>query len=220
MSDSSKVPGGRLGLWLGILVTAGLVAALVAAWPEDEARTLAATEPLTPTTFAGSPAVPELPELPTEIPGATARLFTTGLEEAVGAVLDAAGGPTQLHELAIYPSYVYVTYRDPDRPDVLVRSVWRDGAVSLDEPAAIGSFDEAELFGPTAVDLARIPSLIADAPTHYPFSAAASHVLIDRFLPFDERVLVRVYVLPTEGDPSEAGYVSYAADGTFVDVCC
>jgi hypothetical protein len=151
------------------------------------------------------------------VPGETAALFTTGLPEAVAELLAAAGQPQDLHDLAIYPSYVFVTFRAGDG---LVRSLWRDGTVSLDEPAAIGTLDLADLFGLGDVDLARIPSLIADAPTHYPIEGVVSHVLIDRFRPFDERVLVRVYVLPVDGDPSEAGYVSYTADGAVVRVCC
>jgi hypothetical protein len=221
VTDSSKVPGGWPGFWLGILVTAGLVAALVAAWPADEDRVLAATQPITPTTgFGVGVVIPELPELPAEVPGETAQLFASGLPEAVAEVVAAAGGPTELLEVAVYPSYVYVTYRDAVDADAVARSVWRDGTVRLDEPAALGPLDLAELFTAADLDLARIPSLIADAPTHYPFPGAVSHVLIDRFLPFDDRVLVRVYVLPREGDPSEAGYVSYTADGTLVTVCC
>jgi hypothetical protein len=219
-TDSSKVPGGWLGLWLGLLVTAGLVAALVVAWPEDDDEALAATGPLTPTTWSFAPAVPELPDLPTALPGASAQLFTSGLPEAVAALSAAAGGPTQLQEIAVYPSYAYVTYDAPGGDVALVRSVWRDGQVALDQPAAIGVVDLAELFSPADVDLARIPALIADAPSHYPMPTQVTHVLIDRFLPFDERVLVRVYAIPLEGDPTEAGYVSYTADGTLVGVCC
>ena len=224
-TDSSKVPGGWLGLWLGILVTAGLVVALVVAWPEDDERALADTGPLTPTTRYGVgevPPFPEVPELPTGTPGggATAQLFATGLPEAVAAVLAAAGQPTDLYEIAVYPSYVYVTYRDPADPSRLVRSLWRDGIVALDQPAALPSFDPAKLFTAADVDLARIPSLVEATPSRYPMPASVTHVLIDRFLPFDQRVLVRVYAIPQEGDPSEAGYVSYTADGTLVRVCC
>jgi hypothetical protein len=44
-------------------------------------------------------------------------------------------------------------------------------------------------------------------------------VLIDRFLPFDERVLIRVYASPTDGR-SGGGYISYDTAGALVDTCC
>ena len=44
-----------------------------------------------------------------------------------------------------------------------------------------------------------------------------THVLIDRFLPFDQRVLIRVYATPTDGR-SGGGYVQYTLDGTYVKV--
>ena len=46
-----------------------------------------------------------------------------------------------------------------------------------------------------------------------------SHVIIDRFLPFDQRVLVRVYAQPVDGRGG-GGYVSYTSDGTRVKTCC
>ncbi len=42
-----------------------------------------------------------------------------------------------------------------------------------------------------------------------------NHVIVDRFPPFDQRVLVRAYASPTDGR-SGGGYVQYSLDGTFV----
>ena len=50
-------------------------------------------------------------------------------------------------------------------------------------------------------------------PTH------VTHVLVTRFLPFDQRVLIRVYATPDDGR-SGGGYVSYDTAGAFVKVCC
>ncbi|HJR24051.1 MAG TPA: hypothetical protein VJ804_01150 [Acidimicrobiales bacterium] len=218
VTDSSKVPGGWLGLLLGILVTTGLVVALVVAWPEDDERALADVGALTPTTRYGVgelPPFPELPELPTGTPTPTAQLFASGLPEAIAQVLAAAGEPRELQEIAVYPDYAIVTFRSGDQ---LTRAAWRNGIVAT-TPAPAGVLELADLFSSEETDLARIPSLVADAPTHYPVPVTVTHVLIDRFLPFDERVLVRVYASPP-GDPSAGGYVSYAADGTLVRVCC
>ena len=46
---------------------------------------------------------------------------------------------------------------------------------------------------------------------------AVTHIIINRFLPFDERVLIRVYATPTDGR-SGGGYVQYTLDGTFVKI--
>jgi len=48
-------------------------------------------------------------------------------------------------------------------------------------------------------------------------SDSRATTIIDRFLPFDERVLIRVYASPPDGR-SGGGYVQYTLDGTFVEV--
>ena len=212
------MPGGWLGLWLGLLVTAGLVVALVVAWPEDDEAALAATGELTPTTWSFAPATPELPDLrgtPPEGAGEALRLFETGLPEAVAVLLQMAGQPQELEEIAVYPSYVIVTYRQGDS---LFRARFGGGRELPGGPG--GALELAALFPLSETDLARVPALVADAPSHHPIPTTVTHVLIDRFLPFDERVLVRVYVVPVDGPPTDGGYVSYTADGTLVGVCC
>ncbi len=226
---STRAPGGWLGFWIGILVTVGLVAALVQAWPDDDPRTIGSSAPVTPTTRFGVPELPEgIPDLPDlTIPGVDVDtgepidLFAAGSADAVAEVL-AAAGATELHELGIYPQYLFVTYRDPGDPGALVRRMWRNGAVDEGAPDTSAGTDlQAGLFAPTDVDLGRIPAVVADAPSRYDIPVTISHILINRFLPFDERVLIRVYAVPVDGSPtSGGGYVSYTGDGTFVDVCC
>jgi hypothetical protein len=221
VTDSSKVPGGWLAFWLGILATAAVLAALVVAWPDDDARAVAATQDLTPTTWAFAPAVPELPDfpdLPLEVPGATAQLFVTGLPEAMAEIVAAAGGDVVLYDVAVYPSYVITTLETPQAGPH--RWTWAGHAAAEDQPLA-APVDLAERFSPAEIDLTRIPALVEDAPSHYSVPTVVTHVLIARPLPFDERVLVRVYAVPTEGSPtSGGGYVSYTPDGTLVQVCC
>jgi hypothetical protein len=101
--------------------------------------------------------------------------------------------------------------------------MWREGEVDDAEKNPIDDRVDADtepyLFALTELDLSRIPALAADAVTRYSVPVEVSHILIDRFLPFDERVLIRVYATPTDGR-SGGGYVSYDTAGTFVKVCC
>ena len=64
----------------------------------------------------------------------------------------------------------------------------------------------------------RDGSLVVEpTPSHFDLDVAVTHVLIDRFLPFDSRVLIRVYASPTDGR-SGGGYVQYTLEGTYVKV--
>ena len=74
---------------------------------------------------------------------------------------------------------------------------------------------EPQLFPLADVDLSILPRLVDDAEGRFDLDVDVTHVLIDRFLPFDERVLIRVYATPTDGR-SGGGYVQYTLDGTFV----
>lgn len=57
----------------------------------------------------------------------------------------------------------------------------------------------------------------ADGPSRFDLDVTVTHVIINRFLPFDQRVLIRVYASPTDGR-SGGGYVQYTLAGTFVKV--
>lgn len=224
---------GRLQWLLGLLVTVGLVAALGAAWPEDEGPQRVDAETSTTLMTAevaaqlGAPTVggfptPEVPLPPTVEP---TRLFVVGPEEAVGEVLQAAGGPSQLHGIAVYPTYLFVAYRDPADPSRIDRRLWRDGAVGEAEgnpiDDTVDASTEPELFTVDELELALslLPAMVLETPGHYPVPVEVTHVLIDRFLPFDDRVLVRIYASPPD-DPTKGGYVTYTADGVFQKVCC
>lgn len=210
-----------------IVLVAGLVAAF-AAWPDDAGPVALESAPRAPTTIAGGwapyPGAPVGGE-PSAAPDGRvpSDLFASGAAEALAEVLADAGGPQQLMEVAVYPEYLIVAYVDPTQPEHIDRRIWRDGSVEGPDPNPIDDRVDDEtrpaLFGPEAVDLARLPAMVADARTRYPMPVDATHVLIDRFLPFDERVLVRVYASPSDGR-SGGGYVTYVPDGTFVQRCC
>jgi hypothetical protein len=175
-----------------------------------------------PSTGTGEPS--EQTIVPTSEPAPVdLDLFAGDLPAVYAELLQAAGSPSQVLEIAVYDSYAFLAYRDPANPGNVDRRMWRDGEVGAAEANPIDDRvnpdTEPQLFGPTEIDPAIVARLIADAPTHYEIPTAVSHVLIDRFLPFDERVLIRVYATPTDGR-SGGGYVSYDTAGTMVRVCC
>jgi hypothetical protein len=214
---------------VSLLVTLAAVAGVAAAWPKDDGPAPVRTD--TSTTLMSADAAAQLgpPQTtPTGSVGGGAKgpvadLFGDGPTDAVDRVLLAAGSPEQLLQLTIFPSYLFVAYVDPAQPDHIDRRMWRDGEVEAASPNPIDDRVDADttpkLFGKGEVDLARIPQLVADAPSRYATPVTVTHIIIDRFLPFDSRVLVRVYTTPSDGR-SGGGYVSYATDGTLVKVCC
>ena len=224
--------GARSGDWLGFVVgialTIGAVVGLVRVWPEDDARERVVIESPIPTVrIPGVPTDPEDPSLPSipvpRPPAEAAHLFTSGLPEAVAQLQAAAGDPAQVLELAVYDGYAFLAYRDPANPANIDRRMWRDGQVDDPDPNPIDDRVDADtepgLFSLDELDLTLLPGLLADAVTRYDLPVAVSHVLVDRFLPFDDRVLIRVYATPVDGR-SGGGYVSYDTAGTFVKVCC
>jgi hypothetical protein len=230
---------GRAVFALSLAATLALVAGVARAWPDDGAAppaertstTLltkeAAAELDGPRGGGGTDArgdTPGVPAVPTpETTAPAADLFGDGPGAALQAVLDAAGHPDRLRQVTIFPSYLFVAYVDPARPDRIDRRMWREGRVG--DPSA-NPIDDAvdastapKLFSPDELPVDRIAALVADAPSHYDEPVAVTHVIVDRFLPFDPRVLVRVYASPPDR-PTGGGYVSYTADGEVVRVCC
>jgi hypothetical protein len=235
---STGGPRSWLTLVIGLGVTAALVVGLVTLWPEADdgpKRQTTATEDTdgtddaagATTTTKARTGVGEPSERSTTTtiatPAAPADLFHDDLPLAYADLLAAAGNPTQIIELAVYDTYAFLAYRDPANPGNLDRRMWRDRQVDDAEPNPIddrvNADTEPSLFGPGEIDPSLFSQLIADAPSHYPMPTEVTHVLVDRFLPFDQRVLIRVYAVPTDGR-SGGGYVSYDTAGTFVKVCC
>jgi hypothetical protein len=187
---------------------------VAAAWPDDDRP--AATASSAPSTTLMTkdvadafeptrPTAGSIGETPTTV--APARLFQ-------GA----------LFELVIYPDRLSAAFVPPAHPDVIDEVTWSAGMTSPAKPNVIDDrVDDGtapKLFDRSDVDLGLIAGLVADAPSRYDVPVTVTHVIIDRFLPFDHRVLIRVYATPDDGR-SGGGYVSYqATDGAYVATCC
>jgi hypothetical protein len=215
---------------VSLLLTLAVVAGLGAVWPkDDDAPARVDTETSTTLMSAEAAAQQGPPQVSPTGPvggranGPVADLFGEDPSDAVQQVLAAAHDPSQLIELTVFPTYLFVAYVDPDQPTHIDRRMWRDGEAEAASPNPIDDRVDADttpkLFGLADLDLSRIPAMVADAPSRYDVPVTVTHIIIDRFLPFDPRVLVRVYASPSDGR-SGGGYVTYAPDGTFQKVCC
>ena len=211
----------------GLLATIAAVAAIVLLWPEDDEA-----EVVSDVTTTTRPETTDSPDSTTGEPsqqttttrsgsaGQPAQLFERGAQGALDDMATAAGRPRQAMQIAVYPTYAFLAYRSPDDPSHIDRRSWREGADQDDaapNPIAdrVDADSEPKLFTLAAVDLATLPRLVDDAAGRFGGEVEVTHVLIDRFLPFDQRVLIRVYATPTDGR-SGGGYVQYTLDGKYV----
>lgn len=220
------------GRWLPVaLVGLAVVAALgVGAFAvvqllpdDDDSSSVSSSEP--EDSDADDPGrEPQVSPTTTTEPGPVADDLLGGdFPAAYASLIAAAGNPTQILEVEIHDTYAFLSYRDPVDPSHLDQRQWRNGEVG-DAGANVGAdrvdaTTEPKLLAPTDFDPTLIAQLVADAPLHYDIPTQVTHVIIDRFLPFDERVLLRVYATPTDGR-SGGGYVSYDTAGALVDTCC
>jgi hypothetical protein len=215
----------------GLVATIALVVALVTLWPSDgggdqrsdtTGRSSTDSRAESPEATAGDGTLGEPSERTstTEGPGEGVDLFAGGAEDALADMVAAAGSPRDAIEVGVYPTYAFLAYRDPRSPDHIDRRSWRDGRDQGD-PAPnpiddrIDADTEPQLFAIAEVDLSILPRLAGDAEGRFTLEVDVTHVIIDRFLPFDRRVLIRVYATPTDGRRG-GGYVQYTLDGTFV----
>lgn len=226
-----------LVLLVGLVLTAAVGAAAIVLWPADDASdvdTGAHVFDGFPTTVPGATGEPSRSGPGSSggvsggvggaVGGASAvALFEGGAAEAVADVVATAGSPDRFLEIVLYPTYAFVAYVDPVAPGNIDRRPWRDGAVGAAEPNQIDDRvdpdTEPALFTLEGIDLGIVPDLVRDAATRYPVPVDVTHIILDRFLPFDERVLFRVYASPSDGR-SGGGYVSYDTAGALVNVCC
>jgi hypothetical protein len=232
-SSGAGLDDGRPGLILlvGLVVTALLSAAVIAVWPDDgpaKAFTTAAVAHSTSGTALTGSGEPSRGETTASTGDATptrpiVSLFAGGLPGAAADLRAAAGQPSQVIELTVYDSYMFLAYRDPANPANIDRRMWRDGEVDEADKNPIDDRVDADtepkLFSLDELHLEVLPGLVADAATRYDQPVTITHVIIDRFLPFDQRVLIRVYATPTDGR-SGGGYISYDTNGQFVKACC
>jgi hypothetical protein len=214
----------------GLVATVAAVVGLVALWPSDDGgtervdsdRSTTNTSRDGPGTTSSDGALGEPSERTTTTagPGEPVDLFAAGADGALADMVAAAGSPIEAIEISVYPTYAFLAYRDPEAPEHLDRRSWRDGHDQDD--AAANPIDDRvdadttpQLFRIGEVDLSILAGLVDDAQGRFSRPVGVTHVIIDRFLPFDDRVLIRVYATPTDGR-SGGGYVQYTLDGTFV----
>jgi hypothetical protein len=211
----------------GLVVTLAAVAAVVLLWPDDDGGDEVVAEATTTPELGGTSttgAGTGEPSQQTTTTGGSSsepvQLFERGADAALADMASAAGDPAQAIQVSVYPTYAFLAYRDPDQPDHIDRRSWRDGE-DQDDAAPNPITDRVDgdstprLFALDQVDLAILPRLIDDAAGRFAQDVEVTHVIIDRFLPFDERVLIRVYATPTDGR-SGGGYVQYTLAGTYV----
>jgi len=212
----------------GLVATLAVVAGIVLLWPSgdddtgvvaDRTTTTRATE-TTAEGALGEPSERTTTTARAEEPAEPVQLFESRADEALSEMAAAAGDPEEAIEVAVYPTYAFLSYRDPANPANIDRRSWRDGQ-DMDDAAPnpiddrVNADTEPQLFRLSEVDLRLLHRLVDDAPRRFTRDVAVTHVLIDRFLPFDQRVLIRVYATPTDGR-SGGGYVQYTLAGTFV----
>jgi hypothetical protein len=169
-----------------------------------------------------APEVPATPAPPVPAPVVPPDLLLSDPTPAIQQLAAAIGAPYRAEELVLYSGYAILDYQDPAVTTHIDTRTWREGVVDAPEPVMLPSgFDaevEADLFDPAEVRFDLVPSLVDQAIGAFSTleRAVASHVIIDRFRPFDDRVNIRVYV--SDPDRGGGGYVRFLADGTFVEV--
>ncbi len=152
---------------------------------------------------------PEMPPVGNLILESALPAFRS-LEEAVGQ-------PYRTRSFAIYPTYAFLEFRDPENAAHIDELTWRDGRVEGPEPVALsGSEDiESELFTLGDVNLDAIPALARRALDEFALEdGEVTHVIVDRFFGADGRVTMRVYV--SDPERGGGGYLLAGADGTYM----
>lgn len=158
---------------------------------------------------------------PTTAPAAPANLFADATKPfgAFGNIFD--GQPVKVKEIVLYPDWANIEVQVPAEPTHLDEYTWRGGdGVSGPEPQDLMGVEPEELgeylFDLTELDATKIPSTVEQAKAQFPEEGMeVTHIIIDRFLPFDTRVLIRVYV--SHPERGGGGYVQFTPDGGFVE---
>jgi hypothetical protein len=217
---------------LGLLVVGVVVTAVVLATRgggEDVAadrvgEAIAEETDPTATTLAtgdtGTTPATEVP--PSTAPAGEPDLLRGDATQAFGAFADIyEGAPVKVLEILVYPDWAYVDVQVPDEPTHVDEYTWRGGdGVSGPEPQQMLDMEIEELpdklFDLSEIDPSKFPAMTEQALAQFPEEGMeVTHVIIDRFLPFDTRVLARVYV--SHPDRGGGGYVEFTPDGGFVE---
>jgi len=132
------------------------------------------------------------------------------------------GQPVKVNEILVYEDWAQIQVQVPGEPTHVDEYTWRGGdGVSGPEPVDLLSMEVDELpdklFDLSELDASKLPTMTAQGLAQFPEEGMEiTHVIIDRFLPFDTRVLVRVYV--SHPERGGGGYVEFTPDGGLVEV--
>ena len=237
-TDPSGDGGGRrsivfVALLLGVAAVAAVgVYLLLRSSSDDSATDLdtvpatadidpGSTEPVTVVTTAApastATSVAPTSEAPTTVP-APVDLFTGDqIQPIIDEVAVAVGAdPFQTWQVVVYPEYMFVQAQDPAIPANIDEYQWR-GTLSEPTPVRLtGTEDfDAGLYPSDEVDWSAIPALVEQAVATLGIEeGAATHVIVQRPLPFSPDTRMRVFVTGPRGD----GYVDADASGTIYSV--
>lgn len=123
------------------------------------------------------------------------------------------GGNLRPLEIVLYPTYSYAEVQSPANPAHVDRYFWRDGTWTGPEPVRThsGMDIEADVFAAEGVALDQVPQLVARTLEVLAIEGGEpTHVIVERNTPFDEDVVMRVYV----NGPRTSGRIDYHADGS------
>jgi hypothetical protein len=162
----------------------------------------------------------ETPETPPPTVAAAVDLFADATKpfEVYAGIYD--GQPVKVLEILLYPDWSDIqveSQTDPGYPD---EYTWRggDGVSGPEEPVAVIVEPEEmpeHVFDLTEIDPSKIPGMVEQAKAQFPGEEVEiSHIIIERFLPFDTRVLVLVYFEAGR----QSGYITFTPDGGLVEV--
>jgi hypothetical protein len=158
---------------------------------------------------------------PVTAPAGEPDLLHGDSSQAFGAFTNLFGGePVKVMEIVVYPDWAYIDVQVPGEPTHVDEYTWRGGdGASGPEPQTLLDMEVEELpdklFDLSEIDPGKLPGMSEQALAQFPQSdMVVSHIIIDRFLPFDTRVLARVYV---DNERGEGGYVQFTPDGGFVE---
>ncbi len=186
---------------------------------DPPATTVTSTEPAATEPVAVPPTLPEttvtVPE--STVPESTDLFTGDQIQPIIDEVAAALGAdPFQAWRVAIYPEYMFVQAQDPAVPANLDEYQWR-GTLHDPEPVRLDGTEDfaAGLYPSDEVDWSSIPALVDEAVATLAIEeGAATHVIVQRPLPFSPETRIRVFVSGPRGD----GYVDADASGTIFSV--
>ncbi|HTJ84045.1 MAG TPA: hypothetical protein VL400_20135 [Polyangiaceae bacterium] len=165
----------------------------------------------------GSPALPAPLTPSAQAPAQPAIDYFADATPIPAKLKATLGSSLRVYELTIYPTYSFAKIQDPKVPLHVDQYEVRDGKVGEPTPVKfVGKEPTAAELHDVTFDLdepdwTQVPRMLDDAPKRIKVEGGAvTHVIVNRFLPFEKEVRFRVYV---NGPRSGGGYVMYDVHG-------